>query len=241
MQIVVKIVGELARRGGGSVAYNIDYLIRTNRRSISISIDQNCKLIVRAPRKVPFAQIQALVEKREDWIRLHLEKIQSTQKLNYDIAHYREIMFCGRLYHITFDENAHKINLVPDYCVVPAKFQETLVQQLTKWLKKVAWDVLLNRVEYFCTLMQLQPQKIRLTNARTCWGVCNSAGVVSLNWRLILLPHDLIDYVVVHELAHLVQMNHSKLFWELVKSVLPDYALRRKNLHQGDYLLNLYR
>ena len=221
--------------------YKIDYLIRTNRRSVSISINQKCEIIVKAPRSVPFDKIEALVAKRQDWIRLHLERIQTTQKLNFDIVHYNDIMFCGQIYHITYDESAKKIFLEPNYCVVPAKFGENLVKELTKWFKKTALDILYQRVEYFATLMQLQPRAFRLTNAKTCWGVCNSLGVVSLNWRLIFMPHDLIDYVVVHELAHLVQLNHSKLFWELVGSVLPDYAERRKSLKQGDYLLSLYR
>ena len=101
--------------------------------------------------------------------------------------------------------------------------------------------ILWGRVSYFANLMQVEPTKVRLSNARGCWGSCNSLGVISLNWRLIMVPHDLIDYVVVHELAHLLQMNHSSLFWNVVKSVLPDYQNRRKLLKKGDYLLSLYR
>jgi len=223
--------------------YKIDYLIRTNRRSVSISISPKCEIIFKAPRSLPFTKIEELVAKREDWIRLHLDKIRSTQQLNFDIIHYTDMMFCGQIYHITFDENVKKITLEPNYCVVPAKYsdEQILIKQLVKWYRTIALDILSKRVEYFSVLMQLQPKMVKLTNAKTCWGVCNSLGVVSLNWRLILLPHDLIDYVIVHELSHLVQMNHSKLFWKLVGSVLPDYATRRKNLKQGDYLLGLFR
>jgi len=227
------------------IVYKIDYLIRSNRRSVSISISPKCEVIVKAPRSLSFTKIEEIVTKRESWIRQHIEKIRATEQLNYDILHYNDILFCGQIYHITFDERIKKINLEPNYCVVPAKFfnseQNMLIKQLIKWYRALALDILPQRVEYFSVLMQLNPHMVKLTNARTCWGVCNSLGVISLNWRLILLPQNLIDYVIVHELSHLVQMNHSKLFWQLVGSVLPDYATRRKSLRQGDYLLGLFR
>ncbi len=223
--------------------YKIDYLIRTNRRSVSISISPKCEVIVKAPRSLPFAQIEAIVSKRESWINLHMERIKSTQQLNFNIIHYVDLMFCGQIYHITFDENVKKISLEPNYCVVPARYSDDTVlkKQLIKWYRNVAFDILSKRVEYFSVLMQLKPKAFKLTNAKTCWGVCNSLGVVSINWRVIMLPHNLIDYVIVHELSHLVQMNHSKLFWQLVGSVLEDYPTRRKSLKLGDYLLGLFR
>jgi len=225
----------------GDSLYKIDYLIRSNRRSVSITISPKCEVIVKAPRSLAFSQIEAIVAKRDSWIRLHIEQIRSTQKVNSDILNYNDMLFLGNVYHITFDDKIKNITLEPNYCVVPARYNNDVTKQLVKWYKKTAHDILTKRVEYFSVLMQLKPNLVKLTNAKTCWGVCNSLGVVSLNWRLILLPHDLIDYVVVHELSHLVQMNHSKLFWQLVESVLPDYATRRKNLKKGGYLLSLFR
>lgn len=227
----------------GDNLYKIDYLIRSNRRSISISISPKCEVIVKAPRSLPFAEIEKIIAKRENWIRLHMEQIKSTHQLNYNIINYVDILFCGQIYHVTFDDKIKKITLEPNYCVVPAKYndEKILTKQLVKWFRINALEILSKRVEYFSTLMQLNPKLVKLTNAKTCWGVCNSLGVVSLNWRVIMLPHNLIDYVIVHELSHLVQMNHSKLFWQLVGSVLPDYATRRKSLKQGDYLLSLFR
>jgi len=72
--------------------------------------------------------------------------------------------------------------------------------------------------------------QLRISNARTLWGSCNSRGIIRLNWRLIQKPLDLVDYVVVHELSHLIEMNHSKAFWQTVGSVYPGYAVARKKL-----------
>ena len=219
----------------------IDYLIRTNRRSISISINNIGQVIIKAPRRVSMDEIQKVVDKKERWIALHKERIEKNNELNKNILTYKDILFCGNIYHIAFDERIKKITLIDNYCLIPLKYKDTYQRKLILWYKKIANEILTQRVQYFCDLMQLEPSAIKLTNARTCWGTCNSKGVVSLNWRLMMVPHNLIDYVVVHELAHLVQLNHSKLFWEVVHSVLPDYASRRKNLKQGDYLLALFR
>lgn len=219
----------------------IDYLIRTNRRSISISINNLGQIIIKAPRKVSMDEIQKVIDKKERWIALHKERIEKNNELNKNILTYKDILFCGNIYHIAFDERIKKITLIDNYCLIPLKYKDTYQRKLILWYKKIANEILTQRVQYFCDLMQLEPSAIKLTNARTCWGTCNSKGVVSLNWRLMMVPHNLIDYVVVHELAHLVQMNHSKLFWQVVYSVLPDYASRRKSLKQGDYLLTLFR
>ena len=219
----------------------IDYLIRTNRRSISISINNIGQVIIKAPRRVSMDEIQKVVDKKERWIALHKERIEKNNELNKNILTYKDILFCGNIYHIAFDERIKKITLIDNYCLIPLKYKDTYQRKLLLWYKKIANEILTQRVQYFCDLMQLEPSAVKLTNARTCWGTCNSKGVVSLNWRLMMVPHNLIDYVVVHELAHLVQLNHSKLFWEVVHSVLPDYASRRKNLKQGDYLLALFR
>lgn len=219
----------------------IDFLIRTNRRSVSITISPKCEVIVKAPRKLPFSEVEKIVAKKEDWITLHLNKIKDNLALNYSIVNYFDMLFCGQIYHILFDEKERNILLEPNYCIVPQKYKDSVSKRLSVWYKKNAYEILKQRLDYFCVVMQLEPNAFKFTNAKTCWGTCNSNGVVALNWRLIMLPHNLIDYVIVHELSHLVQLNHSKLFWALVQSVLPDYKQRRIELKKGDYLLSLYR
>lgn len=219
----------------------IDVLIRTNRKSISISITPTGNVVIKAPKTCPIEEIQNIVEKKENWINLHKTRILNNLELNNNIFSYRDILFFGQVYHIVFDSKVKHIKLENDYCVIPDKYQPNFTRVLIKWYKKIAIEILRGRVEYFSNLMQVSPKNLRLSNAKGCWGSCNSAGLISLNWRLIMLPHDIIDYVVVHELSHLLQMNHSNLFWQVVKSVLPDFSIRRKNLKKGDYLLNLFR
>ena len=85
----------------------------------------------------------------------------------------------------------------------------------------------------------MRPARLAIRGQRTRWGSCTSRGTVSLNWRLVLLPSRLADYVIVHELCHLRHMNHSRRFWSLVASVIPDWAERRSELDAAQATLAL--
>lgn len=97
-------------------------------------------------------------------------------------------------------------------------------------IKKAAKVVLKNKTEYYAKIMGLKYGRITITSAKTRFGSCSSKGNISYSYRLMLYPEEAIDYVVVHELAHLVEMNHSAAFYKVVASVLPDYKERKKLL-----------
>ena len=106
------------------------------------------------------------------------------------------------------------------------------------YYKKQARKIILGRIAYYAPSMGVSPAIVRIGSAKRSWGSCTSAGKLSFSWRLMLAGPDEIDYVVVHELAHLKQLNHSKAFWEIVAAVLPDHKERRKRLRrlQKQYL-----
>lgn len=93
-------------------------------------------------------------------------------------------------------------------------------------------DKIADRVKYYCAVMQVTVGRITIRNQKTRWGSCSSAGNVNFNYRLYYLPDELLDYVVVHELAHRRHMDHSKEFWSEVARYCPDYRARRKQLKE---------
>jgi len=99
--------------------------------------------------------------------------------------------------------------------------------------KETARKVITERVEYFARILEYSYGKIAIRNQSTRWGSCSSKGNLNFNYKLVLLPETLRDYVVVHELCHLKEMNHSKDFWKLVENVLPNYRTLRKELQEG--------
>ena len=113
---------------------------------------------------------------------------------------------------------------------VPRLGDVDLTDSQIKELKKNARLVLTTKMEYFSKIMDLKYGRITITSAKTRFGSCTSKGNISFSYRLMLYPDAAIDYVVVHELCHLVEMNHSKRFYALVEAVLPDYKERRKLL-----------
>ena len=112
---------------------------------------------------------------------------------------------------------------------------------IKKWYLKNAKEILSNRLEYFSNIMNLEYKSFKLTNAKTKWGSCSTLKRIDLNWRLIMLKSDLQDYVIVHELCHLLEMNHSERFYKCVESVLKDYKKRRNDIKNSSFVLQLYR
>jgi len=112
-----------------------------------------------------------------------------------------------------------------------------LTPELEKQCRKQAKAILPGRVAHFAAIMGVQPTAMRITGATTRWGSCSSKGSVNFSWRLMLCDDDVIDYVVVHELAHLREMNHSPRFWAIVAGVLPDYKRRKAKLSKQPALL----
>ncbi len=219
----------------------IDKLIYSKRRSIQIQITPIGELVVRAPNRCSESAIMRFVMQKQSWIELHQQNIREKNQLNNDIISTSSVLFFGKSYQINQD-NIKTISFddITNTCFVPSKCSD-IPLYIKRVYQKMALKYLHGRVEHFMKIMHNIPSKLRLTNAQTCWGVCNSNRVVSLNWRLIMLPIDEIDYVVVHELSHLSQMNHSKLFWEIVGKVIPNYKYIKSKLKKHDYLLNLYR
>jgi predicted metal-dependent hydrolase len=109
---------------------------------------------------------------------------------------------------------------------------EAIEQGVTHWYRREAEVLFRERVAHFAPLLGVSPSELKLSSARTQWGSCTVRGTVHLNWQLIKLPLRLVDYVVVHELAHMVEMNHSAAFWAVVKSACPDFKKRRGELRR---------
>ncbi|MBP3401596.1 MAG: M48 family metallopeptidase [Clostridia bacterium] len=106
----------------------------------------------------------------------------------------------------------------------------TLTDERIKELKKLAKKIIPSKVEYYSRIMGLKYGRITITSAKTRFGSCSSKGNLSFSYRLMLYPEAAIDYVVVHELAHLIEMNHSARFYRIVAAVMPDYKERQKML-----------
>lgn len=220
----------------------IDALIRSKRKTISILISPQGKLIVKAPLNCPVNYINQIVTKRQAWINSHQDKIKKRAELNKDIISYKCVLFMGDVYRLALADNIKNITLYNNALYIPYKTPRDKIKKLLiKWFKAQAQKIAQQRVSYYANIMNTFPVSVSINNTKTSWGLCNNKKEIKLNWRVAMLPPRLIDYVAVHELAHLTEFNHSKRFWEIVLNVLPDTKERRSELKKGDYLLELFR
>lgn len=111
--------------------------------------------------------------------------------------------------------------------------QSCIKQVLKNFYRSRARDYLTDRTDYYAEQMNVKYEKIEIRNQRTRWGSCSTGGTISLNWRLIMAPADVVDYLVVHELAHLSEQNHGRDFWRLVVEYIPEYKQRVEWLEQN--------
>jgi predicted metal-dependent hydrolase len=219
-----------------SIAYK---LIRRPRKTIGFRIADN-GLQVSAPSWVSLADIEEGLRDKANWIMKHIGRIESPSVLRQDRYYaylaQKSIPLWGQAVLIR-PNPASGFRLIQenDHSLVLFASETDRRERLIGWLKKEARTDFDIRIKRFSRELGFGPARWQLSSAKTRWGSCNSKAVIRLNWRLIHHDPKLIDYVVVHELAHLKELNHSARFWAIVESVLPDYRERRSLLrHDHD-------
>lgn len=221
---------------------NPDLIIRTHRRSLSITITKEGKLVVHAPKKLKLSEILKYISEKEKWIVTKQKEIESRLNINKDVIAYKEVLFLGKKYKIGKIAGLKKIELTEDKIILPAKVEDKdIIKKIKKWYIDNAKKILLDRIEFFANLMQIDYASLTINNSKTRWGSCDKDRNIKLNFRLMMLPHKVVDYVIVHELAHIVEFNHSKDFYKIISLIQPNYKLQQKILKEYDYVLGLYR
>jgi predicted metal-dependent hydrolase len=218
----------------------IDKIIRTRRRTIAIYIHPDGKVIVRAPHKTPEHLIRQFVQTKAAWIAR--QKARAAQKPVTPAKSYQggeKFPLLGQNYPLRIIQSPKTALTFQDEFLLPQKAQPRARQAFETWYKTRARQLFQERVTHYAQKFGLQYQKIRISSARTRWGSCSTRGVLSFTWRLIMAPIEIIDYVIIHELAHLRVPNHSQKFWAEVARMLPDYQPRLNWLRQNGHTLTL--
>ena len=220
-----------------------DKIIKSPRKTMSLSIQSDGSVVVRAPSKMKEEQITKFVTQKQDWILSKLAKIKSNQSKYNDIMTYQKYLLYGNKYQLAMaDVKKVEADNQTQTILLPNRIEKDKVfSALYQFYKKKAKEVLTKRLLYIKSLMRIEPKSISLSNSKGRWGACNSHGKITLNWRVIMLPPNCIDYVIVHELCHLIEMNHSSRFWSLVETFMPNYSESRTQLKEFGFLLELYR
>jgi predicted metal-dependent hydrolase len=221
----------------------VDYrLIRARRRTIGMQIGLS-GLTVRAPRWVSIREIEAALAERDAWIIRSLAEWRARRRdvLPRAWKTGASILYLGRELTLAVHP-ARKRQIAADLLNLsvlhPAADDERQVAAFVgRWLRDEALRVLAPRVTEFAARVTTAAPSFKLSNARSEWGSCNQHGVIRLNWRLVQLPPHLAHYIVAHEVAHLVELNHSPRFWGVVETLFPGHADARRMLDDWTALL----
>jgi len=218
----------------------IDKIVRSRRRTITLVVMQDSTLVVRAPLHTSISYIESMVRKKSSWIRQKLFEVSMRPKPAVkEFVDGEEFLYIGRAYKLCIVEQAEKDIELKDKLFMTARVMPIARYVLRRWYKSAALKVIGLRCQWYVETTGLKPVSVKITEARKRWGSCGSKGTVNFSWRLIMAPMEVIDYVIVHELAHIGQLNHSKAYWRLVADILPDYQKREKWLKENGSLLTM--
>jgi predicted metal-dependent hydrolase len=224
-------------------------LKRVRRRTIGFIIGPE-GLSVNAPKWVGIGEIEAGLREKGAWILRKLrEQQERSQRLAEAKVDWRDgatIPFLGETVIVVLDSRATGAVLNTDADALPGVPRLTLHVGLPQhaapeqirdavqsWLQRQARRVFEERIRHFAAQLRVTCTRLSLSSAQTRWGSASADGSIRLNWRLIHFAMPSIDYVVAHELAHLRHMDHSPRFWDVVRSVVPDFEATRSQLKEG--------
>jgi len=223
---------------------NFEYEVirRPRRKTVGICVkpDQTVQVVI--PKHFPVAKVDALVRRKAEWIQRKLSRYRDIQA-QYPPKQYisGEIFTClGHDYHLQVMEGENTsvslqqgdLRVEIAHGLSPEQRPLSVAEELETWFREQAHQHLVERTARHAERMHVTPASVGIKSYRSRWGSCHVDGRIYFNWRIIMAPPFVVDYVVVHELCHLTYHNHSRDYWALVESVMPEYRAARVWLKQ---------
>ena len=194
-------------------------ILRQNRRSLVITINEDGEVVVKAPIFVSSKKIEEFLTEKEDWINKQLKRNEERRGVVKSFDFEKYVYINGEPF--SWEEIQKKNRRRSKASYYSQKFSENVVFRAKQWAE----------------LLKISEVQFKLCNSRCIWGSCNSSKLIKLNWKMIILPVNLQDYIIVHELCHTIQLNHSPKFWKFVEKYLPNFKFLRSELKKYSVLL----
>ncbi|MDD3921633.1 MAG: SprT family zinc-dependent metalloprotease [Eubacteriales bacterium] len=219
----------------------IDRIIRSARRTLALEITRQAGLVVRAPRRLPQDMIEKVVLQRSSWIRkkqaIALRKISQAAPKRFEQG--ERFLYSGREYALTIvDEPFVRLRFAQGF-FLSRHYQREAKKIFLQWYRQEAFARIKEQVDAYASRHGFVYKDICITNAQRCWGSCTHQGILRFSWRLLMAPDEVMEYVVVHELAHLKVKSHSARFWDTVALLAPEYKAHRNWLNDNGHRLVL--
>lgn len=223
-------------------SYSAQLVRKKGRRRISIIVFPDNRLEIRAPMRMSETFIQSFLLQSTSWIQKRLKKNAGRPKVQaLGYAPGESVPFLGQELTLTFKPGIRRVTQMEQILVVPGSKIAQGQQTVENWYKQEATRIFKSSIERYAPFIGKGPTRFTVRRMRSRWGSCSNKGSLSLNWKILAAPQDVIDYLIVHELAHLIEQNHSHRFWAVVERAMPDFKTHRKWLKtHGNSILNRF-
>jgi len=223
---------------------NINYMVnrsRKRKKTISLQISDKSELVIAAPYFTPIGEINRFVQEKQNWIHKAIQKHKEEAIKNKTKEYITGEMFyyLGESFPLeTFFEKNERQGLVfwgNRFYLNTTDAAEKGISYFVSWYKKKARQHLRQRVDFFSSQLKLRAKSVKITSAEKRWGSCSAEDNLSFSFRLIMAPPAIINYVIVHELMHIKEKNHSAAFWKLIEAAMPEYKIHRRWLKDNHH------
>ncbi len=215
-------------------------IIRSNRKTVGLEVSLDEGVKIRAPKSLKKKRIKQIVKKKASWILKKQEKLcevkpaptpkefLSGEKLPYLGRRYRLKVkkIEGKNVSISLYQGKFWIEVGTD--ISKQMRREAIREKVINWYREHAKEKINERVKKYQDKIGTEPNSVQIKKQKKRWGSCSSLGNLNFNWKIIMAPMSVVDYLVVHELAHLKHPNHSKEFWQLVEAIIPNYEKKQE-------------
>jgi predicted metal-dependent hydrolase len=211
-------------------------LIRTKRKTIALSVDTDGRVVVRAPLRARAEIIDRFFIRYQTWVKEKRAQVLEYRK-QVPPKSFKEgelFFYLGEILTLAFAKTP-QLTRQGDILYSPVTSPTLIKSRLKKWYKGQTQELVTHLVAMWAPRMQVAPKSLSITRANRQWGACSHGGKLYFSWRLSMAPLRLIEYVAVHELAHIAHHNHSVSFWKKVEQSIPDYKTRRLELQKNAF------
>jgi predicted metal-dependent hydrolase len=231
----------------GETRIPYEVVVSKRRATIGIQVCPDKRVVVRTPGKVAPLKLEQLVQTKAPWILKQISAIEATRRVRKEFVSGESFPYLGQSYPLDVSLASvpkPQVRLAGNRLLVllpkdlgQGQHKPDVRIALETWYLERAKAVLPVRVEAFSQLISKQPAKVSVRNPQHRWGSCSANGNINLNWRIVMAPSWVVDYVAAHEVCHLQVHNHSAAFWHLLDTVMPDYKAPREWLKVNGHRL----
>jgi predicted metal-dependent hydrolase len=211
----------------------MDYIITySKRKTIGLYVHKDGSIEIRCSKNTPKAFIERFIYEKQGWLneKATLMKSKAEARNEFKLEFGSSILFLGKEYPILIKEG-NEVGFDQKSFFIPPNFNSLYIKNyIIEVYKKLAKKVIINKVIHFSQIIGVNPIAIKINSAKTRWGSCSWKNSLNFSWLLVMAEESVIDYVVVHELSHIKQHNHSLNFWKEVEKIIPNYKFEQLKL-----------